>query len=230
MTAADDDQPHVLVVDDDVRLRQLLSRFLSDNGFLVTTAEDAAAAGARLAAVAFDALVLDVMMPDESGFDFIVRLRGGGNDVPVLLLTAMGDPDSRIAGLERGADDYLPKPFEPRELLLRLRNLLRRAPATAPSADIHLGAFRFDPQRGLLWQGDDMVRLTETEAALLVALAASPGEPVSREDLTERCGIIGNARTVDVQVTRLRRKIEPDPRLPRYLQTMRGRGYVLYPD
>lgn len=140
MTAADDDQPHVLVVDDDARLRQLLSRFLSDNGFLVTTAEDAAAAGARLAAVAFDALVLDVMMPDESGFDFIVRLRGGGNDVPVLLLTAMGDPDSRIAGLERGADDYLPKPFEPRELLLRLRNLLRRAPATAPSADIHLGA------------------------------------------------------------------------------------------
>ncbi len=227
-----DDAPHVLVVDDDQRLRDLLRRYLSENGFRVTAAGDAAEARARLAAIDFDLLVLDVMMPGENGLELTRALRQTG-DVPILLLTAMGEAANRIAGLESGADDYLAKPFEPRELLLRLRTILRRraAPA-APAAAvlIQFGPFRFEPRRGELKRGATAIRLTQAETGLLRVLAGNPGEAVSREDLAEAIGIQGSVRTVDVQMTRLRRKIEADPRYPRYLQTVRGTGYVLIPD
>ncbi len=223
---------HILVVDDDTRLRDLLRSYLSQEGFRVTTAGDAQEARAKMAALAFDLLVLDIMMPGESGLDLAKSLRQGSG-VPILMLTAMGDADSRIEGLEAGADDYLPKPFEPRELVLRIQSVLRRAPPaempTRPNL-VRLGGFRFDLSRELLLDGDSPVRLTTTETALLRALAGEPGRIMSREELTRLCDIDGGDRTVDVQVTRLRRKIEPDPRLPRYLQTIRGRGYVLRPD
>lgn len=223
--------PHILVVDDDRRLRELLRRYLVDNGFLVTTATDAADAEAKLASLTFDLIVLDVMMPGENGLDFTARLRAA-IAVPVLLLTAMAEPGDRIAGLERGADDYLPKPFEPRELVLRIQSILRRTapPANTPEAVVRLGSILFDPVRNELRRGADRVRLTDAEASLLRVLAENAGTTMSREVLTERSRISGNARTVDVQVTRLRRKIEPDPRMPRYLQTVRGEGYVLRPD
>jgi two-component system phosphate regulon response regulator OmpR len=228
--------PHILVVDDDNRLRGLLRRFLSENGFRVSAAASAAEARKQLESLRFDALVLDVMMPGENGFALTQALRQT-SDVPILMLTALGEPDNRIEGLERGADDYLPKPFEPRELVLRLRALLRRArppaaaeTAAAPLAEVRLGALRFDPQRMVLLRGEAAVRLTTAEASLLRLLAERPGEPVSRETLTERGAIAGGVRAVDVHVTRLRRKIEPDPKLPRYLQTVRGRGYALRPD
>ena len=222
------DQPHVLVVDDDDRLRELLRKYLSENGLLVTTASDAAEARRRLAKLAFDLIVLDLMMPGESGLDFARDLRLG-NSVPILMLTAMGEAEDRIAGLERGADDYLTKPFEPRELLLRIHNILRRVPGP-PRGPVRMGDVVFDPERGDLSRGGAPIRLTDVEASLLKALAESPGAILSREALTEATGATGGGRAVDVQVTRLRRKIEPDPRLPRYLQTVRGKGYVLRPD
>ncbi len=227
----DADQPHILVVDDDNRLRALLRRYLVDNGFAVTTAADAAEARAKLAAFTFDLMILDVMMPGEDGLTLTAALRHE-MATPILLLTAMGEPEDRIAGLESGADDYLPKPFEPRELLLRIQSILRRvAPSPPPpSAPLRLGDFVFDPGRGELRKGDERIHLTTAELGLLRVLAQQPGETVTRDDLTERSRISGNARTVDVQVTRLRRKIEPDPRLPRYIQTVRGEGYVLRPD
>ena len=227
-----DDLPHILVVDDDTRLRGLLQKFLSDNGFRVSTASDAADARGRLAGLDFDLIVLDVMMPGESGLDFAAHLRAAANAVPILMLTAMGEPEHRIAGLEKGADDYLAKPFEPRELLLRIRSILRRAPQ--PEADVaaavHLGDATYDRERERLSRKGRDVRLTSIEAALLNALSAPPGNVLSREELIERIGASGGGRAIDVQVTRLRRKIEPDPRFPRYLQTVRGRGYVLRPD
>jgi two-component system phosphate regulon response regulator OmpR len=222
------DQPHVLVVDDDDRLRELLRKYLSENGLLVSTASDAAEARRRLAKLAFDLIVLDLMMPGESGLDFARDLRPG-NSVPILMLTAMGEAEDRIAGLERGADDYLTKPFEPRELLLRIHNILRRVPGP-PRGPVRMGDVVFDPERGDLSRGGAPIRLTDVEASLLKALAESPGAILSREALTEATGATGGGRAVDVQVTRLRRKIEPDPRLPRYLQTVRGKGYVLRPD
>ena len=222
------DQPHVLVVDDDDRLRELLRKYLSENGLLVTTASDAAEARRRLAKLAFDLIVLDLMMPGESGLDFARDLRLG-NSVPILMLTAMGEAEDRIAGLEGGADDYLTKPFEPRELLLRIHSILKRVPAP-PREPVRMGDVVFDPERGDLSRGGTPIRLTDVEAALLKALAQSPGSILSREELTEATGATGGGRAVDVQVTRLRRKIEPDPRLPRYLQTVRGKGYVLRPD
>ena len=222
--------PHILVVDDDDRLRELLAKFLHENGFLVATASDAADARAKLAGIEFDLIVLDVMMPGESGLEFCEDLRRKST-VPILMLTAMGEPEDRIAGLERGVDDYLGKPFEPRELLLRVRSILRRVPvAPVAPAEIHMGDVMFDPGREELRRGGQPVRLTSVEAALLTALAERPGEILSRDELFERTGAGGGGRAVDVQVTRLRRKIEPDPRLPRYLQTVRGRGYVLRPD
>jgi two-component system phosphate regulon response regulator OmpR len=222
------DQPHVLAVDDDDRLRELLRKYLSENGLLVTTASDAAEARRRLAKLAFDLIVLDLMMPGESGLDFARDLRLG-NSVPILMLTAMGEAEDRIAGLEGGADDYLTKPFEPRELLLRIHSILRRVPAL-PREPVRMGDVVFDPERGDLSRGGTPIRLTDVEASLLKALAESPGSILSREELTEATGATGGGRAVDVQVTRLRRKIEPDPRLPRYLQTVRGKGYVLRPD
>ena len=224
-----EDQPHILVVDDDTRLRELLSKYLSENDFRVTTASDAADARAKLVGLTFDLLVLDVMMPGEDGLDLTASLRQTSR-VPILLLTAMGEPEDRINGLERGADDYLAKPFEPRELVLRIGTILRRAaPPRAPEI-ITFGDCAFEVARGQLFRDDRPVRLTPAETSLLKTLARHPGTTLSRDDLIHQSRIEGNARTVDVQVTRLRRKIEPDPRLPRYLQTVRGEGYVLWLD
>jgi two-component system phosphate regulon response regulator OmpR len=223
---------HLLVVDDDVRLRAVLRRYLERNQFRVTEAADAADARAQLALFEFDLIILDVMMPGESGTDLLSAIRRSSR-VPVLLLTAMAEAADRIDGLERGADDYLAKPFEPRELVLRIRNVLARltppAPPSAPS-ELRLGEFRLDLARGELLKGTEPVRLTGGELALLMALAAKPGEPLSRDALNVYSQFSGNERTIDVQITRLRRKLERNPKFPRYLQTVRGVGYVLKPD
>jgi len=239
MSSSTTDGPHLLVVDDDARIRDLLGRYLLAHGFRVTTAADAAEARGKLAGFAFDLLILDVMMPGESGFDLTRDLRRNSR-VPILLLTAMSEPEDRINGLERGADDYLPKPFEPRELVLRIRNILQRAaPAAAAAAvegdpeaprHVRFGACRFDVERGELFRGGELIHLTAAEVALMTVLARNAGEAVSREDLSEQAQFSGNVRTVDVQMTRLRRKIESDPKFPRYLQTVRGTGYVLKAD
>jgi two-component system phosphate regulon response regulator OmpR len=225
------EQPHILVVDDDHRLRRLLSKYLSDNHYLVSDAGDAAQARQQLSAIAFDLIVLDVMMPGESGIELTRSLRAD-NPVPILLLTAMGETGDRVAGLESGADDYLAKPFDPRELLLRINNILKRTPRDAPPPARHcrFGRFSFDPVRGELFENGEPAHVTSAEAALLAVLASASGETLSREELGARTGNSGNLRTVDVQVTRLRKKIEDDPRMPRYLQTVRGRGYVLWSD
>lgn len=224
------DAPHILVVDDDRRLRDLLSRYLRENGFRVTTAEDSKAARARLAGLDFDLLIVDVMMPGESGLDLTQSLRSGGT-VPILMLTAMGEAEDRIKGLERGADDYLVKPFEPRELVLRIRSILARAGQARPAGNVvRFGDCVFDPSRLELRRGGQIVRLTTTEANLLRTLARHAGEVLNREELGRISGEAGSDRAIDVQVTRLRRKIEDDPRLPRYICTVRGQGYVLRPD
>lgn len=227
-------EPHLLVVDDDARLRNLLQRFLSEQGFRVTAAADAAAARQALHNMAFDLLVVDVMMPGENGLDLTEGLRREGHEVPILMLTAAGAPDDRIAGFERGADDYLAKPFDPRELALRIRTILKRVapaiPASLPLAPVQLGPHWFDPERGELRGQDGIHRLTGGEAALLSALARRAGEVLTREEIAAALGTPeAGERAVDVQVTRLRRKIEPDPREPRFLQTVRHRGYVLRP-
>jgi len=233
MAAQPPDAPHLLVVDDDPRLRELLRRFLEREGFRVTAAGCAAEARQLLRAMQFDLIVLDVMLPGESGLELTEAIRRD-RDVPVVLLTARGAPEDRIAGFERGADDYLAKPFEPRELALRIRTILRRlaAPPAQPQAagPVRLGDATFDPARGVLTRNGEPVRLTSGEAALLGALAARAGETLSREDLAAALGLHEQSeRAIDVQVTRLRRKIEPDPREPAFLQTVRGRGYVLRP-
>ena len=221
--------PHVLVVDDDDRLRALLGKYLRDNGYHVSTASSAAEARATLDGMAFDLIVLDVMMPGESGIDFTRGLRRSAT-VPILLLTAMGEPEDRIAGLESGADDYLTKPFEPRELLLRVETILRRTaapPPATPATSMTIGEFSYFPARDQLLRGDEPVHLTTAEADLLRVFAASPGETLSRHALGERLGGSTSRRAIDVQIARLRRKIEPEPHNPRYLQTVWGRGYVL---
>jgi two-component system, OmpR family, phosphate regulon response regulator OmpR len=224
------EDPHLLVVDDDERLRELLQRYLSANGFRVSAAPDAAGARALMKSMAFDLLILDVMMPGESGLELARSIRAS-SQVPVLMLTARGETEDRIAGLEHGADDYLPKPFEPRELLLRVSALLRRAapPARIAHAEVRLGDCVFDPQRAQLRRKGKPVKLTSSEAALLQLFAANAGRSFSRADLCARLGVTLE-RSIDVQVTRLRRKIEEDPKLPLYLQTVRGIGYVLVPD
>ena len=235
--------PHILVVDDDKRLRELLRKYLSEQGFRVTVAADAADARRKLAGLAFDLIVLDIMMPGESGLDLTRSLRKD-NTVPILLLTAMGEAADRIAGLEGGADDYLPKPFEPRELVLRIRTILRRVPPPEPAAaagrEVRFGPFAFDLERRLLRRAGQEIRLTAGEAELLSALASAPGQILSRESLGQRIrpgqgdgaasDSAAGSRMIDVQMTRLRRKIEPDPRFPRHLQTVRGRGYMLQTD
>jgi two-component system phosphate regulon response regulator OmpR len=228
-----DAAPHVLVIDDDRRLRELLSRFLGDNGYRVSAAANAADAGKHLSGIAFDALVLDVMMPGENGFDFARRMRRESG-VPILMLTARADASDRVKGLEIGVDDYLPKPFEPRELLLRLGNIIRRGappPAAAPAKSefVKFGPFIYWPERGELRRGDENVRLTERERDMLSMLALRLGEPVTREELGASDGQ-ANERTVDVQINRLRRKIERDPADPLLLQTVRGIGYRLMVD
>ncbi len=223
-------EPHLIVVDDDARLRELLRRYLSDNGFRVTTAADAVEARAKLAHFAFDLAVLDVMMPGETGLELAQAWRREDR-VPILLLTAMAEPEDRINGLEHGADDYLAKPFEPRELVLRIRNILQRRPAGNPERhEVRFGGCRFDLVRGELFRGGDIVHLTAAEGALLAVLAQKVGQAVTREELSLSAQFSGNVRNVDVQMTRLRRKIELDPRFPRYLQTVRGTGYALKPD
>ena len=221
--------PHILVVDDDARLRELLRDYLGVNGFNVTTAEHAAEARRKLAGIDFDLIVLDVMMPGESGFDLTEHLRATSR-VPVLLLTSRGDADDRIAGLERGADDYLQKPFEPRELILRIQNILRRGgPGRAKPEPFSINGHAFDGDHGELRSDDRVIRLTASEATLLSVFAASTGTTLSRSELARRAGT-NSERAVDVQITRLRRKIEPDPRNPRHLRTVWGKGYVLWPD
>lgn len=223
------DGRHILVVDDDTRIRTLLQRFLTQNGYRVTMADDAAEARLHLRNFTFDLIVLDVMMPGEDGMALTASLRKT-NDVPILLLTARGESADRIAGLEAGADDYLAKPFEPRELLLRVAAIGRRARAERSALkEIRMGAFRFDPERGEMTKDGRQVRLTGAETALLRILSTSAGKPISRLELAQRTGA-GLERSIDVQVTRLRRKIEADPKMPLYLQTVRSIGYVLVPD
>ncbi|MGR3637186.1 MAG: response regulator [Shimia sp.] len=228
--------PHLLIVDDDERIRSLLRKFLMRNGFLVTAARDAAHARRILTGLDFDLIVLDVMMPGEDGTS-LTRFIRETSDTPVMLLTAKGETEDRILGLEAGADDYLAKPFEPKELLLRINAILRRMPE--PEGDqsvpkvLHLGSIRYDIDRGEMWQGDEPLRLTATESQLMRIFSKTPGEAVSRTQLVEELGRDkGQAqeRAVDVQITRLRRKIEEDPKQPRYLQTVRGAGYMLAPD
>jgi two-component system phosphate regulon response regulator OmpR len=222
--------PHLLVVDDDERLRTLLQRYLSSNGFRVSAAANAADARALMKSMAFDLLILDVMMPGESGFDLTKSVRANSS-VPILMLTARGEAEDRIKGLEHGADDYLAKPFEPRELLLRVSALLRRAapPAEKALAEVRMGDCVYDPERGQLRRKGKPVHLTSSESALLQFFAANAGRSFSRAELCARLGV-ALERSIDVQVTRLRRKIEEDPKLPLYLQTVRGVGYVLVPD
>ncbi|MBP0481515.1 response regulator [Sagittula salina] len=227
---------HLLIVDDDERIRGLLQKFLIRNGFLVSAARDAAHARRLLAGLDFDMIVLDVMMPGEDGISLTAGIRETST-VPILLLTARSEIEDRIKGLEAGADDYLAKPFEPKELLLRINAILRRMPETAASEAapklLALGGIRYDIERGEMWRGDDMVRLTATEAQLMRIFSARPGEALSRSRLVEELGRDkGQAqeRAVDVQITRLRRKLESDPKQPRYLQTVRGAGYMLAPD
>jgi two-component system phosphate regulon response regulator OmpR len=222
-----DDAPHLLIVDDDRRIRDLLSRFLSGEGYRVTTADTAAEARARLNGLSFDLLILDVMMPGESGFDLAKAIRDSSN-VPILMLTARDAAESRIHGLEMGADDYLAKPFEPRELSLRIANILKRAqPAvTPPSESVRFGQFVFHIARGELRRGEEAIRLTDREREMLRVLAATPGETVSRLALAGEGGPVSE-RAVDVQVNRLRRKIERNPTNPLIVQTVRGVGYRL---
>jgi two-component system phosphate regulon response regulator OmpR len=229
-------QPHILVVDDDKRLLDLLARYLTEEGgFRVTTAMDAADARAKMAGLAFDLLVLDVMMPGETGLELARSLRESSL-VPILLLTAMGESADRIVGLETGVDDYLVKGggFEPRELVLRINAILKRAHQRVSGpiniGAVKFGAFVFEIERRRLFKSGEPIHLTEAESELLFQLARRAGEPVSREALSPQSEDGGESRLIDVQMTRLRRKIEDDPRFPRYLQTVRGRGYVLQPD
>ncbi|UWQ95745.1 response regulator [Rhodobacteraceae bacterium M385] len=230
---------HLLIVDDDERIRTLLQKFLMRNGFMATGARNAAQARVLLAGLSFDMIVLDVMMPGEDGLSLCRDIRTTAA-TPILLLTANGESGDRIEGLEAGADDYLAKPFEPKELLLRINAILRRMPAPVEDATVpqvlHLGPVRYDIERGELWQGKDPVRLTATEAALMRIFAHQPTEALSRGELVSllnRDKVGGEPvqeRAVDVQITRLRRKIEMNPKQPRYLQTVRGAGYMLSPD
>jgi two-component system phosphate regulon response regulator OmpR len=225
-----DDAPHVLVVDDDRRLRDLLSRFLGEHGYRVTSAGDALQARRKIEGFAFDCLILDVMMPGENGFD-LARFVRQSSAVPILMLTARTDASDRVRGLEIGADDYLAKPFEPRELLLRLNNIQKRntvAEVTPEPDVVRFGPFRFRAERGELRRDDELVRITERERDILAILAARAGETVPREELSG--GSDFNERTVDVQINRLRRKIEDDPSNPLHLQTVRGVGYRLLVD
>jgi two-component system, OmpR family, phosphate regulon response regulator OmpR len=222
-----DDAPHLLVVDDDRRIRDLLSRFLAGEGYRVSTAETAADARTKLTGLSFDLLILDVMMPGESGFDLAKAIRGKSN-VPILMLTARDAAESRIKGLEMGADDYLSKPFEPRELSLRIASILKRAQpaATPPVESVRFGPFVYHLNRGELRKGEDVIRLTDREREMLRILSATPGETVARLALAGNGGTVSE-RAVDVQVNRLRRKIERNPAHPMFVQTVRGIGYRL---
>jgi len=229
-------QAHILIVDDDERIRNLLQKFLLRNGFFASIARDAAHARRLLSSIEFDMIVLDVMMPGEDGLSLTIDLRKTLT-TPILLLTAKSESNERIMGFEAGADDYLTKPFEPKELVLRINSILRRMPKDdinlALPTTIQMGAVRYDLSRGELWDNNALVKLTATESALLRIFSVNLHNPVSRpklvEDLTKN-GVPSQERSIDVQITRLRRKLEVDPKMPRYLQTVRGAGYMLAPD
>ncbi len=222
--------PHILVVDDDDRLRTLLAKYLGDNGFMVTAASDAAEARRWMGSLAFDLIVLDLMMPGENGLEFAEKLRVN-DDIPILMLTAMSESEDRIRGLEKGGDDYLTKPFEPRELVLRIHSILKRArPEANKPQELFFGEAVFSIERGEMRRRGRRVHLTEVEVSLLRALGETAGQVMTRERLISATTAGGEGRAIDVQVTRLRRKIEKDPREPRYLKTVRGQGYVLWPD
>lgn len=222
---------HILVVDDDTRLRSLLQRFLRENDFYVSAAKDAFAAREMLKNYKFDLLIVDIMMPGETGLQFLNRLRDE-NNVPVILLTAMGETEDRIAGLEGGADDYLPKPFEPKELVLRIRNILKRTPQKQQDAmeTLDLGLCLYDmAKKELMTKQGQIIHITPVEQLLLNILGQKSGQVFSRERLAEILGAGQSPRSIDVQITRLRKKIEKDSKNPRYLQTVRGKGYMLLP-
>jgi two-component system, OmpR family, phosphate regulon response regulator OmpR len=220
---------HILVIDDDTRIRELLRDFLATQNYRVSLAANAAEARAFLQGMTIDLAILDVMMPGETGLSLLADLRARGMDFPVLMLSALGDTDDRITGLSAGSDDYIAKPFDPRELLLRIASLLRRSAKTDAPELVQFGAFEFNLERGELRQGSEIIRLTTRERDLLRMLAANGGEPLSRQDLAG--DIAGEtARAVDVQINRLRQKIEMDPANPIYLQTVRGEGYALLVD
>ena len=226
--------PHLLIVDDDERIRSLLQQFLVQSDYLVSTAEDAEQARPLLSALEFDLIILDVMMPGQDGISFTTELRTLQNNTPILLLTARGETEDRIKGLEAGADDYLPKPFEPKELLLRINAILRRMPDLKEDQmmpkTLSLGHLKYDVARNELWEGENQIRLTTTESQLMKIFTSALGEPISRVDLVTSLGRdVSSAqdRAIDVQITRLRRKIEVNPGQPRYLQTVRGAGYML---
>ncbi len=220
--------PHVLVVDDDDRIRSLVSRYLREHDFVVCTAECAAEAREVKAALSFDAIIADIMMPDETGLEYTRSLREAGDNTPVLLLTALGEAEDRISGLESGADDYLAKPFEPRELLLRLQAILKRAGTYEKKQKrFRIGTWVYNPDYKILDDGTQKVSLTGVEDKLLNVLAARSGQVVSREELETLCEIEEGSRTIDVQITRLRKKIELDSRIPHYIQTVRGKGYMI---
>ena len=224
--------PHILIIDDDDRIRRLLYRFLKEYDFVLAMAEDAYQAEQMMQVSHFDCLIVDVMMPGKTGTEFVKELRASSDDVPVIMLTALGEIDDRIKGLEVGADDYLPKPFEPKELLLRLQSILKRRPIGAPETELRVGPWVYDPDRMELVDDERGVseKLTVVEKRLLDALLAQSDQVIGREDLAQACDVDPNGRTIDVQVTRLRRKLEKDPKNPRYLLTMRGQGYVLRVD
>jgi two-component system, OmpR family, phosphate regulon response regulator OmpR len=230
MEALADNAAHILIVDDDQRIRDLLARYLFENGFRVTTATDATSARASMRGLAFDVVILDVMMPGESGLELARDLKAISN-IPICMLTARAEPEQRIEGLEIGVEDYVAKPFEPRELLLRLQNILKRGRGgpSGPRDEIRMGDFTFHVGRGELRRNDETIKLTERERDLLRLFAQRPGSPIARHELASDDST-GSERAIDVQINRLRRKIESDPANPVFLQTVRGKGYILHTD
>ena len=228
MPPLSDDTPHILLVDDDERIRELLCRYLRDQDLRITTAKDAQSARKTLEGLHFDLLILDVMMPGESGMDLAKSLKQTV-DIPIIMLTARSEPIDRIEGLEIGVDDYVPKPFEPRELVLRIQNILNRRAPEAPVTEIHMGDYTFHIERGELQKDNTTIKLTERERDLMRQFASHAGTPIPRHELASDESN-GNERAVDVQINRLRRKIETDPANPVYLQTVRGKGYILHTD
>ena len=224
-----DDESHILVVDDDTRLRSLLQRFLRESGYLVSTARCAEEARELCRNYKFDMLIVDIMMPRETGLQFLEKFRKESR-TPVILLTAMGETADRIAGLELGADDYLPKPFEPKELLLRMKNILKREPKIKVVETIvfDFGTCQYDAEKKELFskQGD-VIHITPVEQSLLAVLTEKSGQIFSREELADILGAGQSPRSIDVQITRLRKKIEVDSKNPKYLKTVRGKGYLL---
>jgi two-component system phosphate regulon response regulator OmpR len=217
-----------MIVDDDARIRELLARYLMEHGYRVSTAVDAETARAAMRGLAFDLVILDVMMPKESGLDFARALRATSM-IPILMITARSELEHRVEGLQTGVDDYVTKPFHPEELLLRVGNILKRGANATSAGTVELGQFTFHIGRGELKRGEETIRLTERERELLRYFAQRPGMPVSRHELANDAGS-GGERAVDVQINRLRRKLESDPANPVYLQTVRGKGYILYPE